>query len=68
MDQPVEDFFFFFFYPAFYVTEIKSMIENQMSHERQYESIAQTKTATIECASSLNTLKELLETVEEKVK
>ncbi len=68
MEIQPEDFCYGQLHPAFYVTEIKSMIENQMSHERQYESIAQTKTATIECASSLNTLKELLETVEEKVK
>lgn len=54
--------------PCFYASDIKSMIENQMSHERQYESIAQTQTATIECASSLSTLRDILETVEGKLK
>lgn len=68
MELQPEDFCYGELQPAFYVSDIKSMIENQMSHERQYESIAQTQTATIECASSLNTLRELLETVEDKSK
>lgn len=54
--------------PAFFFEDIKSAFENQMSHERQYQAIAQTQTVTIECASSLNTLRELLETIEGKIK
>lgn len=54
--------------PVFYAEDIKLMIENQMSHERQYEAVAQTQLTTIECASSLNSLRELLETIESKLK
>ena len=68
MELQPEDFCYVELHPAFYVTDIKSMIENQMSHEKQYESIAQSQLATIEAASSLNTLRELLETVDGKVK
>ena len=41
--------------PAFFFEDIKSEFENQ------------TQTVTIECASSLNTLRELLETIEGKI-